>query len=271
MDFQYYKRLLISIIGIYTVYLNYGLVQEKMFVDFIFLFISSYRYVSPDGSKFTYTSVLLLLQCSINLLIAFFGTLLCLSVNYRFSHFWQRAFSLPFTNSQRRSCWSSYYVEKSRKRVGWSIYTLIHRELCTIKDITVDGQTARMSFELTSGDVLDKVIRNPEVCSQFCCGWLCVGYSFCEGQNVWFCHLWYLLYSGYDLFKQFIKTCELPYTSSCQVMQNDSSFTSWYFVWKWVYFNIYYFTFGMIYCIARRYSVKKYISVFVMTAGIVSM
>ena len=77
MDFQYYKRLLISIIGIYTVYLNYGLVQERMFVDHKFPFISSYRYISPDGSKFTYTSVLLLLQCSINLLIAFFGTCLC--------------------------------------------------------------------------------------------------------------------------------------------------------------------------------------------------
>ena len=31
MDFQYYKRLFVSIAGIYSVYLNYGLVQEKMF------------------------------------------------------------------------------------------------------------------------------------------------------------------------------------------------------------------------------------------------
>lgn len=30
MDYQYYKRLLISIVGIYSVYLNYGLVQERM-------------------------------------------------------------------------------------------------------------------------------------------------------------------------------------------------------------------------------------------------
>ena len=31
MDFQYYKRLLISIVGIYSVYLTYGIVQEKMY------------------------------------------------------------------------------------------------------------------------------------------------------------------------------------------------------------------------------------------------
>lgn len=33
MDLQYYKRLLISIVGIYAVYLNYGLVQERMLVS----------------------------------------------------------------------------------------------------------------------------------------------------------------------------------------------------------------------------------------------
>ena len=31
MDYQYYKRLFISIVGIYSVYLNFGLVQEKMY------------------------------------------------------------------------------------------------------------------------------------------------------------------------------------------------------------------------------------------------
>lgn len=31
MDLQYYKRLFVSITGIYSVYLTYGLVQEKMF------------------------------------------------------------------------------------------------------------------------------------------------------------------------------------------------------------------------------------------------
>lgn len=31
MDYQYYKRLFISIAGIYIVYLNYGLVQERMY------------------------------------------------------------------------------------------------------------------------------------------------------------------------------------------------------------------------------------------------
>lgn len=30
MDVQYYKRLLVSISGIYSVYLSFGLVQEKM-------------------------------------------------------------------------------------------------------------------------------------------------------------------------------------------------------------------------------------------------
>lgn len=33
MDWQYYKRLLISITGIYAVYLNYGLVQERMSIS----------------------------------------------------------------------------------------------------------------------------------------------------------------------------------------------------------------------------------------------
>ena len=32
-----------------------------------------YRYVSPDGTRFKYTSVLLILQCSINFLIATIG------------------------------------------------------------------------------------------------------------------------------------------------------------------------------------------------------
>ncbi|KNB44132.1 solute carrier family protein [Blastocystis sp. subtype 4] len=62
MDIQYYKRLLISISGIYIVYLSYGLVQEKI-----------YRYVSPDGTSFQYTSVLLLIQCTINYVIAVLG------------------------------------------------------------------------------------------------------------------------------------------------------------------------------------------------------
>lgn len=38
MDWQYYKRLLISITGIYAVYLNYGLVQERMSISHL-LFI----------------------------------------------------------------------------------------------------------------------------------------------------------------------------------------------------------------------------------------
>ena len=72
MDWQYYKRLLISITGIYAVYLNYGLVQERMSISSSFSF-RSYRYVSPDGTHFTYTSVLLLLQCAINFIIASAG------------------------------------------------------------------------------------------------------------------------------------------------------------------------------------------------------
>ena len=72
MDIQYYKRLLISISGIYIVYLSYGLVQEKMLVSCWF-FISRYRYVSPDGTSFQYTSVLLLIQCTINYVIAVLG------------------------------------------------------------------------------------------------------------------------------------------------------------------------------------------------------
>ena len=69
MDVQYYKRLLISITGIYTVYLSYGLVQEKMYL-LVFSLMDRYRYVSADGSRFQYTSVLLFLQCAINYMIA---------------------------------------------------------------------------------------------------------------------------------------------------------------------------------------------------------
>ena len=38
-----------------------------------------------------------------------------------------------------------------------------HREVCTIRDITVDGSMARIAFELDSGDVLEKMIRDSEV------------------------------------------------------------------------------------------------------------
>lgn len=72
MDVQYYKRLLISISGIYIVYLSYGLVQEKMLRSCL-CFISRYRYVSSDGTSFQYTSVLLLIQCTINYVIAVLG------------------------------------------------------------------------------------------------------------------------------------------------------------------------------------------------------
>ena len=41
MDVQYYKRLLISITGIYTVYLSFGLVQEKMSFCFLHLIIDT--------------------------------------------------------------------------------------------------------------------------------------------------------------------------------------------------------------------------------------
>ena len=45
----------------------------------------------------------------------------------------------------------------------WSEPT--HREVCTIRDITVDGSMARIAFELDSGDVLEKMIRDSEVTS----------------------------------------------------------------------------------------------------------
>lgn len=73
MDKQYYKQLFISVAGIYTVYLSFGLVQEKMLFSLSNV-IHSYRYVSPDGSRFQYTSVLLFIQCLINLAIAMIGS-----------------------------------------------------------------------------------------------------------------------------------------------------------------------------------------------------
>ena len=73
MDKQYYKQLFISVTGIYTVYLSFGLVQEMMLLSLSNV-IYSYRYVSPDGSRFKYTSVLLFIQCLINLVIAVIGS-----------------------------------------------------------------------------------------------------------------------------------------------------------------------------------------------------
>lgn len=36
MDLQYYKKLIFAIAGIYSIYLCFGLVQEKMFVCTLF-------------------------------------------------------------------------------------------------------------------------------------------------------------------------------------------------------------------------------------------
>lgn len=48
-----------GISGIFVSYLTYGLLQEQI-----------YKHVSPDGTKFTYTLTLLVLQCVVNALMA---------------------------------------------------------------------------------------------------------------------------------------------------------------------------------------------------------
>ncbi|KAK8810157.1 hypothetical protein WA538_003706, partial [Blastocystis sp. DL] len=74
MDTQYYKRLAISVSGIYVMYLTYGLIQEKI-----------YRYVAEDGTRFQYTTALLFIQCLINIAIAVLGQRTTGSERKRFS------------------------------------------------------------------------------------------------------------------------------------------------------------------------------------------
>ena len=62
MDTQYYKRLAISVSGIYVMYL------------------CSYRYVAEDGTRFQYTTALLFIQCLINIAIAVLGALYSISL-----------------------------------------------------------------------------------------------------------------------------------------------------------------------------------------------
>ena len=54
---------------------------------------------------------------------------------------------------------------RNRGKQSSSFILLTHREVCTIRDITVDGSMARIAFELDSGDVLEKMIRDSEVIS----------------------------------------------------------------------------------------------------------
>ena len=54
-------------------------------------------------------------------------------------------------------------VLRNRGKQLFSSIPPTHREVCTIRDITVDGSMARIAFELDSGDVLEKMIRDSEV------------------------------------------------------------------------------------------------------------
>ena len=78
----------------FDIYLGYlhclSIVRSGAGEDVVLLlvFYSRYRYVSPDGSSFQYTSVLLLIQCTINYVIAVLGKssatmLFCRTVCYR--------------------------------------------------------------------------------------------------------------------------------------------------------------------------------------------
>ncbi|KAK8804699.1 hypothetical protein WA171_006667 [Blastocystis sp. BT1] len=116
MDIQYYKRLLISISGIYIVYLSYGLVQEKI-----------YRYVSPDGTSFQYTSVLLLIQCTINYVIAVLGQYAIGQERKRFS------LQIPKKDLVGRAV--IYHVKGKD-------------EQCTISDVDINTGTVKLSFNM---------------------------------------------------------------------------------------------------------------------------
>ncbi|KAK8817786.1 hypothetical protein WA538_004501, partial [Blastocystis sp. DL] len=207
MDWQYYKRLLISITGIYAVYLNYGLVQERI-----------YRYVSPDGTHFTYTSVLLLLQCAINFVIASAGILL------------NRQSPKPFSiQSPKNDLIGRRVVLRNRGK----------QEVCTIRDITVDGSMARIAFELDSGDVLEKMIRDSEDVTF-------VQDSLPDYAIYGVCYTLAMIFSNNSLKHVNYPTQVLA--KSCKMIPVLVAGT----------------LFG-----TRRYSIQKYISVFVMTAGII--
>ncbi|KAK8820378.1 hypothetical protein WA577_006442, partial [Blastocystis sp. JDR] len=130
MDVQYYKRLFISISGIYSVYLTFGLIQEKI-----------YRYVSEDGSRFQYTSVLLFIQCLINFTIA----VCCQSVlgkdNKQFN------LNLPKKDLVGRAV---VYCIKDKN------------EQCTIVDVDQKSGTVVLSFNMFGSDSYKKSIRDVE-------------------------------------------------------------------------------------------------------------
>ena len=207
MDFQYYKRLLISITGIYAVYLNYGLVQERI-----------YRYVSPDGSRFGYTSVLLLLQCSINLLIAAIG---------------DRIFGKPPR---------SFSTQIPKKElIGRAVLVRNHgvEEDCTVQDISFVGGTARMTFLLKGGEVLERTIRSDEDI-RFTPDSLSHYYIY------GICYTLAMIFSNSSLKHVNYPTQVLG--KSCKMIPVLIAGT----------------LFG-----TRKYSIRKYISVFIITAGIV--
>ncbi|KAK8804323.1 hypothetical protein WA171_000414, partial [Blastocystis sp. BT1] len=193
--------------GIYSVYLNYGLVQERI-----------YRYVSPDGSRFTYTSVLLLLQCSINLIIASIGS---------------------FFFDQRKK---SFDIQIPKADLVGRKVTLRNRkegETCIIRDISVDGATARVAFELPSGEILERVIRDSAEVSF-------VDDHLSDYATYGICYTLAMIFSNNSLKHVNYPTQVLA--KSCKMIPVLVAGT----------------LFG-----TRRYSIQKYISVFLMTAGIV--
>ncbi|KAK8825606.1 hypothetical protein WA577_000779 [Blastocystis sp. JDR] len=209
MDFQYYKRLFVSIAGIYSVYLNYGLVQEKMF---------AYRYVSPEGTRFKYTSVLLILQCSINFLIASIGTA-CFGAKPK-----------PFsTQTPKKDLVGRCIVLRNRGK----------DERCIIQDIVLDGGTSTLTLKTSMGDVVEKTVRDSDD----------IRFVKDRLSDYWIygvCYTLAMIFSNSSLKHVNYPTQVLG--KSCKMIPVLLAGT----------------IFG-----TRKYSLRKYISVFIITSGIV--
>lgn len=95
---------------------------------------------------------------------------LLLSVRFDFIQFYIKVLSslisershLIIQIPKSRPCGSESDFTKSKRGVQLVFY-YHYRETCIIRDISVDGATARVAFELPSGEILERVIRDSAV------------------------------------------------------------------------------------------------------------
>ena len=124
--------------------------------------------MSPEGTRFKYTSVLLILQCSINLLIATIGI--------------DRASPLTIGNvlfGTKRKSFSSQIPKKdlvgrcvtvrNRGKEWVCGFRIRGRERCVIQDVELDGGTTRMTFKMKGGEIVERVLRESDVSLRASC------------------------------------------------------------------------------------------------------